>query len=153
MTVRDVLGYSAGEAVAILTVTEDSMTSAALKRARAAVRSGRVEPSAAPDSPEGGLEPGVSRVSGAVSAGWCPKQALTRVRRHLAWVVPVHGALFREVRDLVIYGAAGRQRCGDLSQVRREYRCSLLEIDGLMPGRFATRPTWRGYRKQKRAGP
>ena len=50
ITVRDVLGYSAGEAAAILTVTEDSVTSAALKRARAAVRSDRVEPSAAAPS-------------------------------------------------------------------------------------------------------
>ena len=50
LILRDVLGYSAGEAAAILAVTEDSVTGA-LKRARAAVRSGSREPPSAPDSP------------------------------------------------------------------------------------------------------
>jgi RNA polymerase sigma-70 factor (TIGR02960 family) len=49
LILRDVLGYPASEAAAILAVTEDSVTSA-LKRARAAVRSGSTELTA-PDSP------------------------------------------------------------------------------------------------------
>jgi RNA polymerase sigma-70 factor (ECF subfamily) len=50
LILRDVLGYSASETAAILAVTEDSVTGA-LKRARAAVRSGGGEPPTAPDSP------------------------------------------------------------------------------------------------------
>jgi RNA polymerase sigma-70 factor (TIGR02960 family) len=50
LILRDVLGYPPGEAAAILAVTEDSVTGA-LKRARAAVRSGSSEPPTAPDSP------------------------------------------------------------------------------------------------------
>jgi RNA polymerase sigma-70 factor (ECF subfamily) len=50
LILRDVLGYSASEAAGILAVTEDSVTGA-LKRARAAVRSGSGEPPAAPGSP------------------------------------------------------------------------------------------------------
>jgi RNA polymerase sigma-70 factor (ECF subfamily) len=50
LILRDVLGYSASEAAAILAVTEDSVTGA-LKRARAVVRSASGEPPTAPDSP------------------------------------------------------------------------------------------------------
>jgi len=50
LILRDVLGYTASEAAAILDVTENSVASA-LKRARAAVRSGASQPPAAPDSP------------------------------------------------------------------------------------------------------